>query len=59
MTPIGDRFEHSPDVLRVAPDPPPSPRISTKISTTKQADAFNPSSEISDAIAKANPKELF
>jgi hypothetical protein len=55
LTPIGDRFEHSPDVLRVAPDPPPSSRISK---TAKKAEPFIPGSDISDAIAKSNPKEL-
>lgn len=59
LTPIGDRFEHSPDVLRVAPDPPPSPRISKSIKKPKgKVDPFIPSSEISDAIAKSNPEEL-
>ena len=59
LTPIGDRFDRSADVLRIAPDPPPSPKPARDESKFQQERLKeSPVGEISDALANANPKQL-
>ena len=55
LTPIGDRFV-DPDVNRIAPDPPPSPK--QPVEEVKKKVAASPVGTITDAIDKGDPAEL-